>query len=91
MDKSKRLQDDPVIQSISGDVKEIKTDQKKILNYLLDPKEGVFKRIDHLETWRNETIDPERIAIKKWGWKIFWAIIFVLLTGGSVLGIKLGL
>jgi len=89
MGNGNRLQDDPVIQNINSNVNTILDKQSKIENYLLDPDNGYFKRVNDLEKWRNDTIDPERKKYKAVMAKIIWMIIGALIFGGGFLGLKL--
>ena len=84
-----RISDDPTIRAIHESVKTVVKNQEKLSEDLLDPKTGYFRKVNDLETWREETIDPERKRLKAWVTKLVWLIIAALLVGGSVFGFRL--
>lgn len=84
-----RISDDPIITQIHDNVKSIAANQEELSKQLLDPEKGYFRKVNDLEIWRQETIDPERKKFKSWFAKIIWMIIGALLLGGTVFGFKL--
>jgi hypothetical protein len=88
-----RFEDNPVINDINTNIKEILAEQRSQYKKLYDPETGLFtkieKRVDHLEQWKKNTIDPERKKVKNWISRLIWAALLALAGGGTFFGLKL--
>ena len=89
MTAGNRISDDPTIILIHDGVKKMVKKQDELEGHLLDPEKGYFKKVNDLETWREETIDPERKRFKAWVSKLIWLIIAGLAVGGGIFGFRL--